>query len=240
MDVAGVDGCKGGWLLVRADATGRLRIEDVSIISTFRELIDVTMDCAAVAVDIPIGLSNGPEREADQRARAFLKEPRARSVFRAPCWPVLDKTTDESEYREVCRISREYCLRKNGQPAAISQQAWRIMAKVREANLTMTPAVQERVREAHPEVSFWALNGYRPLDHAKLKHDGAAERLRLLTPAYRDDLASVDLARGAKRDDLYDACATAWTAGRIAYGTARRLPAEPPLDSHGLRMEIVF
>ena len=69
MDVAGVDGCKSGWLLVRAEATGQLRIEDVSIIFTFRELIEVTAECAAVAVDIPIGLPTSEPRAADVEAR---------------------------------------------------------------------------------------------------------------------------------------------------------------------------
>ena len=229
MDVAGVDGCKSGWLLVRADATGQLRIEDVSIISTFRELIAATAECAAVAVDIPIGLPTNEPRAADGEARKAIG-PRRSSVFPAPLRVVLAA----SAYDQACALSLAACGKK------LSKQAFAILPKIREADEAMTPAVQERVREAHPEVSFWALNNYQSLEHAKLKPDGAAERLRLLTPAYRDDLASVNLARGAKRDDLYDACAAAWTAGRIAYGTARRLPAEPPLDSHGLRMEIVY
>ncbi|MCH8064863.1 MAG: DUF429 domain-containing protein [Chloroflexi bacterium] len=229
MDVAGVDGCKGGWLLVRADATGQLRIEDVSIISTFRELIAATAECAAIAVDIPIGLPTNEPRAADGEARKAIG-PRRSSVFPAPMRAVLAAST----YDQACVLSLAACGKK------LSKQAFAILPKIREADEAMTPAVQERVREVHPEVSFWALNDHQPLEHAKLKPDGAAERLRLLTPAYRDDLASVNLARGAKRDDLYDACAAAWTAGRIAYGTARRLPAEPPLDSHGLRMEIVY
>jgi len=38
MKVAGVDGCKAGWLAVRVDATGRLRIQDISVSTTFRDL----------------------------------------------------------------------------------------------------------------------------------------------------------------------------------------------------------
>lgn len=229
MDVAGVDGCKGGWLLVRADATGQLRIKDVSIISTFRELIAATAEYAVVAVDIPIGLPTNQPRAADVEARKAIG-PRRSSVFPAPMRAVLAAST----YEEACALSFAAYGKK------LSKQAFAILPKIREADEAMTPAVQEHVREVHPEVSFWALNGCQPLEHAKLKPDGAAERLRLLTPAYQDDLASEDLPRGAKRDDLYDACVAAWTAGRIAYGTARRLPAEPPLDSRGLRMEIVY
>ena len=229
MEVAGVDGCKGGWLLVRADATGQLRIEDVSVISTFRELIAATAECAAIAVDIPIGLPAHGPRAADVEARKAIG-PRRSSVFPAPMRAALAAST----YDEACALSLAACGKK------LSKQAFAILPKIRQADEAMTPALQEKVHEVHPEVSFRALSGDQPLEHAKLKPDGAAERLRLLTPAYRDDLASVDLPTGAKRDDLYDACAAAWTAGRIAYGTARRLPAEPPLDSRGLRMEIVY
>ncbi len=229
MDVAGVDGCKGGWLLVRADATGPMRIEDVSIISTFRELIDATAECAAVAVDIPIGLGDDKSRGADVEARKAIG-PRRSSVFPAPMRAALAAST----YDEACALSLAACGKK------LSKQAFAILPKIREADEAMTPALQQRVREVHPEVSFWALNGGQPLEHAKLKPDGAAERLRLLTPAYRDDLASPDLPRGAKRDDLYDACVAAWTAARIAYGTAQSLPAVAASDSRRLRMEIVY
>ncbi|MCI0856617.1 MAG: DUF429 domain-containing protein, partial [Chloroflexi bacterium] len=51
MEVAGVDGCKAGWLVVRVDATARLRIRDISVSTTFQGLLDSTADCAAVAVD---------------------------------------------------------------------------------------------------------------------------------------------------------------------------------------------
>ena len=229
MDVAGVDGCKGGWLLVRANASGQLRIEDISIVSTFRELIAATAECAAVAVDIPIGLAAHEPRAADGEARKTIG-PRRSSVFPAPMRAVLAAST----YDEAGALSLAACGKK------LSKQAFAILPKIREADEAMTPPLQERVREVHPEVSFWALNSYQPLEHAKLKRDGAAERLRLLTPAFQDDVASMDVPRGAKRDDLYDACAAAWTAGRIAYGAARRLPAEPPRDERGLRMEIVY
>ena len=46
--------------------------------------------------------------------------------------------------------------------------------------------------------------------------------------------------RIAAADDFLDACATAWTANRLATGRAERLPADPATDPRGLRMEIVF
>ena len=53
------------------------------------------------------------------------------------------------------------------------------------------------------------------------------------------DWRDVRCCRSAQ-DDLYDACAAAWTAGRIAYKTAQHLPDKPEFDARGLRMEIVY
>ncbi len=229
MDVAGVDGCKAGWLTVRVDATSRLRILDVSIATTFAELLDRTNDCTAVAVDIPIGLPDSKPRRADSLARKAIG-PRRSSVFPAPMRATLVATS----YQEACELSQRACGRK------LSQQAFAILPKIREVDDLMTPAHQDRLLEVHPEVSFWALNGHRSLEFWKRKPEGARERLRILTSAYIDDLPALDAPKGAGLDDVYDACAAAWTAGRIAYNTARHLPAKPEPDARGLRMEIVY
>ncbi|MEJ2061235.1 MAG: DUF429 domain-containing protein [Gammaproteobacteria bacterium] len=42
-------------------------------------------------------------------------------------------------------------------------------------------------------------------------------------------------------DDILDACALALTARRVHLGKAQRLPDNaPPIDAHGLRMEIWY
>ncbi|MCH8025295.1 MAG: DUF429 domain-containing protein [Chloroflexi bacterium] len=232
MYVAGVDGCKGGWLLVRADATGQLRIEDVSVISTFRELIAATAACAAVAVDIPIGLGDDKPRAADGEARQVLREPRRRSVFPTPVRPTLKAETHDE--------AKKLSLLASGK--SMNVQTFNILKKIREADKVMTPLLQEWIVEVHPEVSFWALNDKQSMRHKKKSKAGKQERLQSLSRVFVDDLACValPLRKDAGLDDFYDACVAAWTAGRIAYGTALRLPAEPLLDSHGLRMEIVY
>ena len=229
MEVAGVDGCKAGWLVVRADATGRLRIRDISVSTTFQGLLDSTADCATVAVDIPIGLPDTAPRQADILARHAIG-PRRSSVFPAPMHVVLDANT----YKEACALSEQACGRM------LSKQSFAILPKIREVDALMTTALQDRVVEVHPEVSFWALNGCRTLKFWKRKAEGAKERLRILAPAFLDNIAELATPKGSGLDDLYDACAAAWTAGRIASGTAERLPADPDMDRTGLRMEIVY
>ncbi len=229
MEVAGVDGCKGGWLIVRVDATARLRILDISVSTTFQDLVDSTADCAAVAIDVPIGLPDAAPRQADILARQAIG-PRRSSVFPAP----MRATLDADEYEEACALSERACGRR------LSKQTFAILPKIREADGQMTPALQGRVAEVHPEVSFWALNGRRTLEFWKRKPQGAEERLRILAPAFEDSISALAAPKGSGLDDLYDACAAAWTAGRIASGTEERLPPDPDLDSTGLRMEIVY
>ena len=75
----------------------------------------------------------------------------------------------------------------------------------------------------HPELSFAELAG-APLAETKHSPAGRARRRALLAGAGVPLPASVP---GAAEDDLLDAAAVAWSARRIAAGTARVLP-DPP------------
>jgi predicted RNase H-like nuclease len=44
----------------------------------------------------------------------------------------------------------------------------------------MTPELQQRVVEVHPEVSFWAMAGKQPMQHKKRRQAGYDERAALL------------------------------------------------------------
>jgi predicted RNase H-like nuclease len=90
--VAGVDGCRAGWVaaLVSATAgkgtrTGYLaHLERLWVSSHFADALCKTQGCNLVCVDIPIGLSGGREpRSCDVDARRLLG-PRASSVFTPP------------------------------------------------------------------------------------------------------------------------------------------------------------
>jgi predicted RNase H-like nuclease len=104
----------------------------------------------------------------------------------------------------------------------------------------MTPEMQKRVVESHPEVCFWALGGERHVAYAKRLREGREERLRLLEGVYGASIRELRPPRGAAWDDLYDACVLAWTARRVAEGSAVHLPSRPQRDARGLRMEILY
>jgi predicted RNase H-like nuclease len=124
--------------------------------------------------------------------------------------------------------------------AGISRQTYNILAKIRDADRCMTPALQARVTESHPEVTFRAMNGNQPLAHSKKTAAGRAQRLALLERVYGPAAAPLTLPKGAAWDDLYDAAALTWTALRVANGIATHLPEQPERDARGLGMEIVY
>ena len=232
MDVAGVDGCPGGWIVVWAQAGSPHRFLSAFVTASFAEVLERTKGCDAIGVDIPVGLSERDRRKPDIEARRVLRPLRHNSVFPAPLRQVLIATS----YREACDISQRFHVEQK----MISKQTYALIPKIKEVDDVMTPQLQERVREVHPEVCFWALNRHQPLEDHKRSPAGEQQRRELVAGVFANDLANFDVPRGAALDDLYDACAAAWTAGRIAYGTAERFPPDPDLDSTGLRMEIVY
>jgi predicted RNase H-like nuclease len=142
--------------------------------------------------------------------------------------------TAAGSYGELNALSKQVCGR------GISRQTCNILAKIVEADACMTPELQQRIVEAHPEVAFWSLNGCVHLEHAKLRPEGLEQRLGLLETVYGASVREMLVPRGASRDDFYDAAVLARTAARLVSGDAEHLPAEPQLDARGLRMEIVY
>ena len=57
MLVAGVDGCRAGWVVVLADISEPQSIDAVVVVANFAAVLALTEACEAVVVDIPIGLS---------------------------------------------------------------------------------------------------------------------------------------------------------------------------------------
>jgi len=243
VQVAGVDGCKAGWFVAivsavkqtgRPDASCVLTLKNSLVANTFAEVLSKTHDCELVCIDIPIGLSDGAEaRGCDLAARKILGGPRASSVFAPPVRPCLSAKDPETASR--------ICFEHSGKK--LSRQSFFIMPKIREVDEAMTPRLQRRVREIHPEVSFWALNGKQPMQQNKKSLVGRTERMRLLAGIFADVRELVAGARKPKRagpDDIIDALVTAWTASQAVMANAATLPEKPQLDSKGLRMEILY
>lgn len=231
MTVLGVDGCKGGWIVVAWNDQLSASPE-AHVVSHFEDVI--ALDGEIIAVDIPIGLPdiarNG--RGCDGEARRRLKG-KASSVFPAPARPTLQAR----DHGEASAINRKFSDPSHG----ISAQAYNILAKIAEVDGLISPSLQNRIREVHPELCFYAMNGDASVREKKREADGHERRVALLRAnGFPFDRIQQPAAprRHWRLDDLIDACACAWSARRIRDGQNLRLLADPPLDGRGLRMEI--
>jgi predicted RNase H-like nuclease len=236
MLVAGVDGCRAGWLVVLAtlpEAPGALLL-DMRLCPTFEALLTLQPLPTVIAVDMPIGLltvSQAGGRTCDRQARQLLGR-RASSVFSPPCRAILGA----AQYAQV---------RGHG----MSRQAFGILPKVRAVDQMITPGLQRLVYEAHPELAFMRLAG-RPMQYNKKTAAGRQERLQALARA--SDVPGQEAERVLSQalqafprtqvaaDDVLDAYVLTRTAYRIATGQACCLPPQPPHDERGLRMEIWY
>ena len=199
--VAGVDGCRGGWLSVLVDGG---RLQGFVFHRTFAEVLDSSAE--VVAVDMPIGLPVAGPRAADLAARAFVG-PRCSSVFVTPPRAVLESQSF-AEAVALCRT-----LTGKG----VSQQAYALRRRIFEVDDAARR--DPRVIEVHPEASFRELaGGPLPSKHCA---EGRALRRRLL--ARCNTSVPADLPRGLAVDFL-DAAVTAWSAERFARGVAEPLP----------------
>lgn len=199
MRVVGIDGTRGGWIGIELD-DGRF-VRDYLLrpeTTDFGELADA----AVLAVDIPIGF--GP-RQADGAARAFLTGA-ASTVFTTP--------------------TREVLTRPFAPGLGVSAQAHALGRRI--LHVTALAEHDDRIHEAHPEVSFRAMNRGAPLAHRKKSAGGVLERIALLR-RHGIELHALHRAASVPVDDVLDAAACAWTARRIANGDARTLPDPPEL-----------
>lgn len=113
--------------------------------------------------------------------------------------------------------------------------------------MVMSPELQNRVFEVHPELCFWSIM-QQPMTHNKKKGDGYTERRDILTkllgfqlPARSDvkRLLKGD-GRGVQPDDVLDAAIAAYTSHLAQIEKVRRLPYSPESDLKGLRMEMIY
>ena len=237
--VAGAAPCPGGWLAVMLDFSGRTKSR-YRLCKTFADVLGLQESPSVIAVDVPIGLPDIAAhggRDCDTDARALLGARRS-LVLTPPARAALAEET----FRAACAVN----LKHSEPPRKVSKQTYGIFPKIRDADECLSPKDQGRVFESQPELAFRTMNGEKPVAVPKrVKNAPHAEGLdarRGLLAANGFDvkfLASFEMSRlKAGQEDFLDACASAFTAVRIAKGEARQLPQNPSRDARGLRMEI--
>jgi predicted RNase H-like nuclease len=236
--IAGADGCRDGWLVVmRRTDSGEITCR---VAKTLHEITSWPEHPEILCIDMPIGLLDAAEpggRVCDRRAREILGPLRGRSVFSAPARPTLGA----SRYKDALERNRS----SSSHGVGISFQCFNILAKITEVDRQLTPELQKRFLEMHPEVTFATLAG-GAINAPKKSPGGRGTRIGLLADAWScspDSLATlIDHAvrgRHVARDDVVDAMAACLTGERVLRGEELRLPTEAPRDSRGLRMQIV-
>ncbi|MDP2887110.1 MAG: DUF429 domain-containing protein [Ignavibacteria bacterium] len=231
--VAGVNGCRCGWLIVTKHL--KTHREYLTVATSFADVINLPHEPSVICVDIPIGLLDAAVpggREGDQLARRLLGS-KASSVFPPPVRSALFGT-NYSQANKRNRASSSHQL-------GISKQAFALFPKLREVDALMSARLQELIFEVHPELCFLEMNGGNPVKQKKKTPEGQHQRIRLLNDAgflQVDDRIKSAMKPYVAVDDILDAYAACWTAERIAAGKAIRIPETPPFDAKGLRMEM--
>jgi predicted RNase H-like nuclease len=237
MKAMGIDGCAGGWFSVILSDDGW----SASMYQTVKAIYLEHCDADIILIDIPIGLQDeGPhERSCDLMVRRLLSPPRASSVFPVPC----RASVYEDSYTEASRINRE----KTGR--GLSKQSFAISPKIREVDqfLRENLSFKSVLMESHPELCFSGLQG-SPMKNRKKTPEGLEDRLDLLSQYYPQAMelfykTSFRFSRRSARvasDDIVDALALAvcaYIGKRYGFET---VPPQPPLDSSGLPMQMVY
>jgi predicted RNase H-like nuclease len=217
--VLGVDGWRGSWV-------GALLDGRVVTLMTLPDAAAVRCvpGVEAIGIDMPIGLAEAAPRQCDVAARRLLG-PAGSSVFPAPVRAVLAC----ADHAEACVAARAATGR------ALSVQSWNLVPAIRSLDDALGEPPDPRVAEVHPELAFRALDAR--VSARKASARGLAQRLRALAPAMAVLDALAEAPVGVPAVDCLDACAAAWSAARIAAGTAQCV-GDVGTDRRGRRMRI--
>lgn len=228
--LAGVVPCPAGWLVAAGKLVGiNLFAQDAHVVPRLRDVLDTVPEYTVIALAAPVGLPDWPTRggrTCDREARQLLGWPRSAAVRSAPCRMAIGAKTALG------------AVANNGGRLDVVTLAQ--LPRIEEVANEIQSHWQRRVYEANAELSFYQLNGDRPLTASKRSAEGVAERRALLVDriARAESLLDAQL-RGIAQWHLLDAGAVLWTARRIIARAVNRVPESPEWNADGLRMEII-
>ena len=232
----GIDSCRAGWCCVELAGEGAWQI---AVVPDFVAVWARFADADLIFVDIPIGLR---DRGSDQRLCDVEARKRLGTKHSSVFTPPLRSSLAFLSYEKASANNFALSGRK------LSRQAWGIAPKIAEVDrfLATQPMAARVVREVHPEILFWRLNGDVVIPDGKKTTAGKQAR-RLLLGSHdsrAEEVYDQLRARYSKSDvgddDVFDALAAAVCAHACTRGPSITLPARPELDSRGLPMEIVL
>jgi len=234
MFFVGADVSRGRWLTVKLSEGGSWGL---NLFQNIGEMWDTYNTARLILLDVPIGLRDEGdiERLCDKEARKRLSDRRS-SVFRAPCRGTLDA----GNYEDAKRVNQS----RTGK--SLSIQSWGIIPKIREVDKFLNDNIiaRSRIKEIHPEICFWALNGGESMKSNKKEEEGFLERIRVLRRfcSHTDNIfefATQEYRGEVANHDILDAIVAAVTAFLVRWRLLT-LPEKPEVDSKGLPMEMVY
>jgi predicted RNase H-like nuclease len=253
----GVDGCRVGWIAALAYGTTAgdslrtelrlLRREDGGLASLVSDC-EAMSERPALAVDVPIGLpTTAGLRVCDREARTQLGR-RWMCVFPAPDRELFSLSFDKAR---ALVLARRGPLGTRSDHPIMSKQTFAILPKIEEVDAVMRAdlARQEWIVEVHPEVCFLVLA--KELGDAvpatglprKQRTAGRQKRLALLQRVFSDVDEHVAAATWPRSDvgadDVLDAYAALWTAGRYASDPQGVVQFGGSADDEGLLQRMV-
>jgi len=231
---AGIDGCRGGWIL----ATFTDGEEKIQVINNNDALIVAFNYYDRVLIDMPIGLEDQQyTRECDRLLRKRLGAKYSSSVFSPP----IRQALNTSSYQEASVTSFKQTKKK------LSLQAWNITPKIIfiDALLQEKHEFKTKVLESHPELLFQELNrGIIP--QKKNSKEGIQRRLELLSAEelFADDFFRIIKEKHkrseVREDDILDSMVLAYYAKQSIKKGIKTIPLEVEYDSKGLPKAIHF
>jgi predicted RNase H-like nuclease len=198
--------------------------EPPKVYDTFLDVLSERPSFSSVVVNAPVGYRETREhrpRTCDVEARQLLGN-RGSLIQNAPTLEVL---------------RRGYAVPEDHLDAITVQR----MPAYLEVFKEMSPYRQRQVYEGNPELSFYFLNDFTPLELSKKTGEGRLERIEILTKKV-PNIATVLEAEisGVSSRNLIDVAAMVASARRVFTRSAKRIPSDAEWDSEGLRMEIVY
>ena len=223
--IAGVDGCKSGWVAALRDLeSGELACH---VVEGVADLLAAGSSRPWWPLTSPSDCST-PGSACDVEARPLLQRRRS-SVFPAPTRPVLAADS----------YAQANAMTKVISGKGLSAQSFALVRKIKEVDREVRARPPGLMREAHPELAFAVMNGGQPMRRSKHDGSGLSDRRSLLVKVYGRGVGRLERQalsiRGLALDDLYDALAVLETARRLLQGEACRVPEPPPVDSWAFR-----
>jgi predicted RNase H-like nuclease len=223
--VAAVTSWRHQWIVASAKMhTATFAPQKPVLYDSFADVLSERPAFSTIVVNVPIGYLDAPgdqARTCDREARSLLGR-RASTIQNAPTRASLFDGVD---------------WRKDHLDAITAM----MLPRYREVAAEMSPFRQRVVYEGHPELSFYQLNGNKPLRWSKKSERGYQERRAILEKKIQGirNLIDVDESQIPGKY-LLDVAALLWTARRVYGHAAKRLPSDGEWDSEGLRMELVL